>query len=261
MFEQSQVANKASYKTTYNDEYKKKNRFLEQNPNQYKLPDFTVNNPYDFNKLSEKLENKNNYESVNSNRFLRNNDLTSVSKSAFSNFGSVYKTPQVPAFVKRDNFFQSNSEKNIAYLHTHTGGLLPIVPNEEEKKLSIIQKLSNSSENLFGKTESQSSFTHKIPTISRARIRSHLKDDRTFHTNSEKNIGYLKTSEGALITYVPFKEDALSGYDYKNYTVIKEKPTLSEQPPYDNNHIKIKLHNPNNQVRRNGSTVGKLFGV
>ncbi|RNA33411.1 hypothetical protein BpHYR1_048502 [Brachionus plicatilis] len=210
MFEQGHITNRNFYKTTYSDEFQKKNRFVD-NPKLFKPLDFSVTQSYDFKTLSEKLEDKNNQEQnsheISNNRFLNNQ----------FQMANPYKTPMIPSYIKRDNFFQSNSERNVAYLHTHTGGLYPIIPSDEEKQ-EIKRHQTNSFENFFADkfTESHASFSGKKPLVSSAKIMSHLKEDNMYHTNKGLNIGYLKTSNGSLITYVPYKEDKEKSADYFN---------------------------------------------
>lgn len=237
MFEQGHITNRNFYKTTYKDEFQKKNRFLD-NPRLFKPIDFSVTQSYDFKSLSEKLEDRNNNE--NSNRFLNN-------KFQIKN---PYKTPEIPSYIKRDNFFQSNSEKNVAYLHTHTGGLYPIIPSDEEKQ-EIKRKQTSSYENFFSDkfTESQSSFNGKKPLVSNSRIMTHLREDNMFQTNRGLNIGYLKTSNGSLITYVPYKEEKDKSSEYFN---------LVSSSIFDDNN-NSKLNNPNNQLKRNSSTIRKYY--
>ena len=46
--------------------------------------------------------------------------------------GQIYKRPQIPDYTKRDNFFQTNQEKNIAYVQTADGKLMPFVPSDPD---------------------------------------------------------------------------------------------------------------------------------
>lgn len=243
MFEQGHITNRNFYQTTYNDEYKKKSSFID-NPKLFKPTDFSVTQSYDFKTLSEKLEEKNSTEPNNpdysKNRFLNNS----------FQIKNPYKPPEIPSYIKRDNFFQSNSERNVGYLHTHTGGLHPIIPSEQEKQ-DIIRSKTGSYENFFADkfTESQSSFNGKKPPVSSAKIMSHLRNDNMFHTNKGLNIGYLKTSNGALITYVPYKQEKDKNADYFN---------LVSSSIFDETN-RSKLNNPNNQLKRNSSVIRKYY--
>lgn len=107
-------------------------------------------------------------------------------------------------------------------------------------------------------TESQSSFMPKTKTY-RADVPAHLRQDGMYHSNSEKNLGFLKTSTGTLINFVPVNEseENLQGLN------VQKRPVQFGQPPipaYNDNHLKIKLHNPQSQLRRNASTLNNSFG-
>ncbi len=63
----------------------------------------------------------------------------SLNDMGIESYGQLYKRPQIPPYIKRDNFFQTNAEKNISYLQTHTG-VFPFVKNRDYKRESIIIK-------------------------------------------------------------------------------------------------------------------------
>lgn len=153
MLDKGHLVDKSFYKTTYNQEYTSKKRFQEDKVD--KIPDFSVYNSYDFRELQERLQNKNNNNNkssehiepdssqFNSGSFINAesiyyspshnslNDLITESRYSFGGANNIYpyKKPTIPSFIKRDHFFQTNAEKNIKYLSTYTGGLLPIVPS------------------------------------------------------------------------------------------------------------------------------------
>lgn len=105
-------------------------------------------------------------------------------------------------------------------------------------------------------SESQTSFTPKDQLTNRSKIMSHLRNDNTFHTNNSKNIRFVKTSNGGLINYVPDEDEHPILVGISNL----ERPiTPAEQLPYNNNHLKIKLGNPDNQYRRNFSVLQNSF--
>ncbi len=92
-------------------------------------------------------------------------------------------------------------------------------------------------------------------------VMPHLKQDSTYHTNSEKNVGYIKTSSGSIITFVPFSENSPALPAHLSPRIKPRDPSPPPQPPmpYDGNHLKIKLHNPVNQLRRNQSHISQFF--
>ena len=135
-------------------------------------------------------------------------------------------------------------------MHTHTGGLFPIIPSNVEKK--ELENERRSHENFFADkfSISQTSFSPRQPVVSKAKIMSHLREDNMFHTNKGHNIKYLKTSNGSVISYVPMKESELD--DSASYF------NLVSARAYDENN-RAKLNNPNSQLKRNSSTIRKYF--
>lgn len=81
------------------------------------------------------------------------------------------------------------------------------------------------------------------------------------NTNSNKNVGYIKTSSGSIITFVPFSENApvLPAHLSPRIKPRDPSPPTQVPLPYDGNHLKIKLHNPMNQLRRNQSHISQFF--
>ena len=137
MFEQGKVTGKNFYNTSYHADYPKKQRLLDRQTEYQKNADFSTYNNYDYKMLSERLEAK---EKSNSSRseFVKNqfnsnslDNFNTESRFAFSGTGQVYKRPHIPDYTKRDNFFQTNQEKNISYVTTHDGKLMPFVPSED----------------------------------------------------------------------------------------------------------------------------------
>lgn len=125
MFDQNKFSGKSFYKTTYNEEFHKKQGFAD-NSKAFKNPDFAINNPYNFQELSDRLVNKN----AHSASSQETNQMTNANLLTDSQF---YKRPHIPDYIKRDNFFQTNTEKNIEYLHTLTG-LVPIMKSTGQSK-------------------------------------------------------------------------------------------------------------------------------
>jgi hypothetical protein len=114
----NRFSGKSFYKTTYNDEFLTKQRFIE-NPVE-RDPDFTVNNKYDFKELSNRLVDKNNNNNTSSNK-------------QFFNDSKFYKRPFIPDYIRRDQFFQTNNEKNIEYIHTVNNNIIPVVKSDGKK--------------------------------------------------------------------------------------------------------------------------------
>ena len=76
-------------------------------------------------------------------------------------------------------------------------------------------------------------------------------NDQNISPKNEKIIQYIKTSHGSTVNHVPtFKfEIPEKSYEFDNFR---------ESWPY-NNHLKIKLHNPINQLKRNASSLSNSF--
>ena len=123
MFDQNKFSGKSFYKTTYGEEFHKKQGFIDKSKSLNRIPDFTINNPYNFQELSDRLVNKNAHMSVNQD----------TNSASFFNDPQFYKRPQIPDYIRRDNFYQTNTEKNIEYLHTLTG-IVPIMKSTGQSK-------------------------------------------------------------------------------------------------------------------------------
>jgi hypothetical protein len=72
--------------------------------------------------------------------------------------------------------------------------------------------------------------------------------------NAEKTISFIKTSNGGLVSYVPTFKFEVADAD------SRKQPELNYRDnwPYDN-HLKIKLNNPLNQIKRNASSLSSSF--
>jgi hypothetical protein len=123
MFDQNKFSGKSIYKTTYGEEFHKKQSFIDNSKKFNRNPDFAINNPYDFQELSDRLVNKN----------AANQSMNQSNSASFFNDPQFYKRPQIPDYIRRDNFYQTNTEKNIEYLHTLTG-LVPIMKSTGQSK-------------------------------------------------------------------------------------------------------------------------------
>ncbi len=77
---------------------------------------------------------------------------------------------------------------------------------------------------------------------------------KTSPRHTEKIISFIKTSNGGLVSYVPTFQFEVPDND------LNRNPEFDyrENWPY-NNHLKIKLHNPLNQLKRNASSLSNSF--
>ena len=110
-------------------------------------------------------------------------------------------------------------------------------------------------------TESEEQFASKSGVFSSV-VMPHLKSDNAYHRNSDKNVGYIKTSSGSIITFVPFSQ--VSPILPSHVAAPRTRPKIKSPPqddsvPYSGNHLKIKLHNPMSQIRRNESHISQFF--
>ena len=136
MFDQIKYSGEAFYKTTYGEQFPAKERFFGKDID---------SNQYDYQGLSARLANKNDRSSFSSRpKSHRNSDYSIQNSLRSDSFNTVndlnvdsnqqlYKRPQIPPYIKRDNFYQTNAEKNISYLQTHTG-VFPFVKNRDYKR-------------------------------------------------------------------------------------------------------------------------------
>lgn len=123
-------------------------------------------------------------------------------------------------------------------------------------------------------SESQYSFTPKEQKVSKSKIMTHLRQDNMYHSNAARNIRYIKTNNGGLINYVPVdlppptdRFDSTSSLVFNDVSqisfngaanddeIVTAKPQKPNIIPYDNNHLKIKLGNPESEMRRNFSIL------
>jgi hypothetical protein len=140
MFESGSVNGKLFYNTTYRDEYQKKNKHLKDisNSNKNQLANsLNSYDSYDYKQLSQRLEEKN--KNLSDNFFIRqnvkglnrNNSITETKYSYADfekdGFDNAYKRPAVPSYIKRDNTYHTNAEKNITFIQAHNGNLVPSV--------------------------------------------------------------------------------------------------------------------------------------
>ena len=109
-------------------------------------------------------------------------------------------------------------------------------------------------------SESDDKFASKSQVYSSV-VMPHLKSDNAYHRNSDKNVGYIKTSSGSIITFVPFSQDSAVLPAHVQPRARPRVASSKTEPmiPYDGNHLKIKLHNPMNQLRRNQSHLTQFF--
>ncbi len=113
MFDTRRQNTQDFYQTSYREQYQESPR----GTNMETLTSKSLN----FNLGNEGLSYADKY---------RLNKLNSESLTPDSGFfSSHYKRPTIPAHIKRDDCYQSNSERNISFLHT-VYGIVPYVPSK-----------------------------------------------------------------------------------------------------------------------------------
>jgi len=144
MFEQGKLTGKNYYNTSYHQDYPKKQKFLDMQKNYQKNPDFSTydnSQRYDYKELSSRLQeksknktNRKDYKDEHMGQFESKslNNLNTETGYQYNATAQIYKRPQIPEYTKRDNFFQTNQEKNIAYVQTADGKLMPFVPSDPD---------------------------------------------------------------------------------------------------------------------------------
>lgn len=154
MLDLSHLVDESFYKTTYREDFVKKDRLREKRAD--KPTDFSIySRPYDYKQLSEKLternQNRNNQEndfsSDSTNTLTKSGywydsrdpetsglfDSSTETRASFNGNFYVYKRPVIPAYVRRDHFYQTNSEKNLSFVTNEQGLLIPTVPDSYRK--------------------------------------------------------------------------------------------------------------------------------
>jgi hypothetical protein len=141
MFEQGKLTGKNYYNTSYHQDYPKKQKFLDMQKNFQKNTDFSTydsSQNYDYMGLSARLKEKSKNQSNLRDEYIGQfgskslNNLNTETRYQYNATGQIYKRPQIPDYTKRDNFFQTNQEKNIAYVQTADGKLMPFVPSDPD---------------------------------------------------------------------------------------------------------------------------------
>lgn len=162
MLDTSHLVDDSFYKTTYREDFVKKNRLYERKID--RPADFSVySKPYDYKELSAKLCEKGKQTGENMNMNMNNlnefssdsfnsklsksaywndtrdpeaiglYDSNSETRSSFNGHFHVYQRPVIPSYIKRDQFYQTNAEKSIGFLRTDQGILIPNVPDTARK--------------------------------------------------------------------------------------------------------------------------------
>jgi hypothetical protein len=239
MFDQVKLNDRSHFNTTYRQEYSKKKNILEPMENT-KPVGFSTYHSYDYKSLTDRMKaNNNNHRNKFTDQFTNSigefnsastesfsgsnlNDLSTESRFSFNGSMNVYQRPKIPNYIKRDNYYQSNAERNISYIQTYNGMLLPYVP-AKVSRISQMPKIetsgSNSSINknksdylshFFNDKSSESHDNHSPKSLDKykSQILPTIRNDNMYHTNGEKNISYIKTNNGSLLTFLPPKEEA-----------------------------------------------------
>lgn len=157
MLDLTHLVDESFYKTTYREDFIKKERLGEKKTE--KPADFSVySKPYDYKELSTKLserkqhqlskkDDENDFPSDSSNNMSKSAywldsrdsessglfDTSTETRASFNGNFHVYKRPVIPSFIKRDQFYQTNSERNLGFLRTEQGVFIPAVPDTSRK--------------------------------------------------------------------------------------------------------------------------------
>ena len=126
------------------------------------------------------------------------------------------------------------------------------------------------------KSESKDSFTPK-PLSYRSNIVSSLQND-VYHTNSNKNIRYIRTSNGSMFPYVPNQDELREEREIKeraaDHKALTNHHKKAKHVRIDINKLDIsefiadsqleavkkpKFRNPENQVKRKFSILDQCF--
>jgi len=240
MFDQVKLNDRSHFHTTYRQEFSKKRNILESIENN-KPVGFSTYHSYDYRSLTDRMKANNNqnnrnrfadqftnstgeFNSASTESFSGNNlnDLSTESRFSFNGSMNVYQRPKIPTYIKRDNYYQSNAERNISYIHTYNGMIMPYVPARisRSSQMPKIEKIASQSNEKKNKSEHLSHFFNdkSSETQEKHSPKSHdkyksqilptIRNDNMSHTNAEKNISYIKTNSGSLLTFLPAKEEA-----------------------------------------------------
>ena len=153
MFDTPKDNDNFTFRSTYRSDFTKKQRPIDNPRNRKKE---LGKHTYDFKDLSERLIKKDNGDKGNNFKGMTTtreeilssrsqnlfnskslNDFTTESHYSFSGFGQNFKRPNIPEHIKRDNHFQTNSERSIKYLKTHDGLVIPFFPGEQKTPVYI----------------------------------------------------------------------------------------------------------------------------
>jgi hypothetical protein len=137
-------------------------------------------------------------------------------------------------------------ENNIRFVYTHDGILLPLVPGvESDRSVNIMCHEGH----FAAEAQAEALAKHERKTlVYKPQEVPHLKRDLRYHRNSEKNIEYLRTCHGTLLSsvYTEPEESVLENYRNK-YSI--------QLPPLACSNLDFKLYNPLNNLRRNKSQI------
>lgn len=214
-------------------------------------PTTTFNsNPYTSRQLSNVNMNNTN---GGGNQSASVGDLMSESKQSFGEsvgFDRVFKKQTIPAYIKKDNAFTTNAEKNITYLATHNGNLITSLDGKgPQTRRRLYRQNAFSKEEDLLKNDSNSNTTNKndsffvnrdtVPALNEAKIKSKLRHavsmrnppmqrgetnlanfapNTTMNTIGEKNSLKQKT------TRIP--EKIISYVQTSNGTLVNRVPTF-----------------------------------
>lgn len=111
---------------------------------------------------------------------------------------------------ERRKFYEQESKSDYQPLYkTYKYGLLPIFKSKKIDGINYFRShmdpsVMNETKRSFNVSTSYQDLQSKLPKYShKAKIPTYIKRDGYFHTNSEKNVRYLKSYNGSLIPYIP----------------------------------------------------------
>jgi len=155
MFDTPNIYGSSIYETTYSNDYQRKNSI---NANQFadyhdemlmhkavskSLDNFNTStildssqHLYKTNKYGlqpvhrpRRIVGINQFRSPMDPSIMNETRQTLISQSAYNREFSSFPKPKIPSYIRRDGYYHTNSEKNIRYMKSYTGALIPFIPS------------------------------------------------------------------------------------------------------------------------------------
>ncbi len=143
-----------------------------------------------------------------------------------------------------------------------------LVKKEEDNFRKILDEYLHD----LNKSETKTAYTPKNPETYKSEPRKNLKEDHTYHSNSNRSIGFMRAANGRYVPYIPMPEDQLPSnsttslaqntnhssyslqfYNQYNSMSVNKQEFQEDLNPYKINFLRQKLHNPKNNLKRNSS--------